>query len=946
MCAEAVARRKSEVHPCTVEMEGLADVTCIIRSEEVSEKKWEEDEMGRCASGSGQSNATSTSAGGDGHGCREDGPIDGGVDVGCRELKRRPRLKRMKLQFYKTKMCPWMAQGRCLRGLTCQYAHSECELSPLPNLVKTRMCELLTLTGSCPRLASECKFAHTADELRSTEIFARSKMCPLFLSGRCTANENCRYAHSAQELRKASVASALFLQKHPCRHLQANKSVAGTGTGNRGCVTSTNDTILAKKKEENTTNESRTDVSPSSSTTARDFMSIDAHPKFTLRYSSSKSDMTPPVRSFSRRPYSGIPIQRRLMPSVFLCSASGGDALRRLSSCSEAGGGSLSLPSSPKDCAAPGTPTSLPGGGRQMQAIARFYPVPQPPPPDDSAVAVLPTANRIIPSLKEAKACKQKPQLHSGVPKQEDGARPHIGDRLQKYPDRKGRKGSGWSLSGRGTSCSSSRTSLSSLGFAKDSFRGQTDVFASHTEGQGYQRRTRDKQEGPSKISETGTPAPRKASFSETGVETAGSQMQSELTLDAVQTAKNETACSQAGSDDRLGKQVTSPASSGAPRFPSEGQTTETVDPLASTSPATGTQNEEPNRSEGGPLPGCTPSTQEQASNTGWREQQSVQQPAAPDRMPLQRQWRSFSARSRNRGGSSRTSPLPWLAQDRSRQPNGLAVHSNGRSAPVVAIRRSTQVEVADLSRPASGFSHGGTRKPSRARLAGGNAVNLRQLQRPVPTAFVRPVFASVAEQTRPVPAWNFVQTGGYPGSSTPDTWPFSYEGIPGTPIYPCEQSLSSFPYVPDSRLASPDSCMSRTSFSTQSSGSTVATPHGMSSAPYPAAAAGSLLMTCQSRAGNGEAEQGLPQPSVQTESTIRPAGRVILYGSADQAACYSGGCGVGAAFPGGMDRQRQVLYLPHSTLGQSMQSLPLDVILPKLSAEVLKASEPDRYED
>ncbi|KFG44424.1 zinc finger (CCCH type) motif-containing protein [Toxoplasma gondii GAB2-2007-GAL-DOM2] len=920
-------------------MEGAAGTPCIDGSEEVSEKEWEDDETGRHSSGTGTCFTTSSHTGG--NGARADEALDGPVDMGCRELKRRPRLKRMKLQFYKTKMCPWMAQGRCLRGLSCQYAHSECELSPLPNLLKTRMCEMLTLTGSCPRLASECKFAHTAEELRSTEFFARSKMCPLFLSGRCTANEKCRYAHSAQELRKASVASALFLQKHPSRQLQTNTGVVGKGMGNLVCVTGTHDTMLVKKKEENVS-ESGVSVPPSSSTSARDFLSGDAHPKLTLRYSSGKQEIPPP--RFSRRPYNGVPLQRRLMPSVFLCASSGGDSLRRLS-CSELGGGSQSLPASPKECATQGTPGSMSGGGRQVHGVARFYPVPQPPPPE-LRVALFQTATGSGSS--PSKKCDQKPQVNSGVDSQEDGARSHIGDRLPKYQDRRGRKGSVWSLSGRGTSCSSSRTSVSSLGLSKEGFRSQMETLAPHAEGHGYQRRTWDRQDGPSKISEVAMPVRSEGSFSETSADTAGSELQSDMTVDALGT-KNGSAGSQAGSDERQEEQAPSPASSWATRLPaSEGRNFESTDLLACASHTTGLKSEMP-RSEGEALPGSTKSNQEQDSASSRQEDERAHQTALADGVTSQRQWRSFSARSRNRGASTPSSQLPWLAQEKSRRPHGL--NSEGR-APVAPIRRPAQGEHTGPCRPTAGFpTHGTKRNSSNSRIAAGaNAQNnVRQLhQRSVLSAFVRPVFSSLAElPARQGPAWNFVHTGGYAAASTPTTWPFSYEGIPSTQLYPCEQSVPSFPYVPDSRLASPDSCMSRTSFSPQSSGSTVATPHGMPSAPYPSAG-GSLLMTCQNRVGNGEvAEQRLAQPSVQTESTLRPASRVILYGSpVDQAACYAGSCGVEAAFSAEIDRQRQLLFLPQSTLGQSMQPLHPEVLLPKLSAEVLKASEPDRYED
>lgn len=47
--------------------------------------------------------------------------------------------------FYKTKLCPHLAEGGCTRGSHCNYAHSETELRDVPNLKKTKLCQLFMM---------------------------------------------------------------------------------------------------------------------------------------------------------------------------------------------------------------------------------------------------------------------------------------------------------------------------------------------------------------------------------------------------------------------------------------------------------------------------------------------------------------------------------------------------------------------------------------------------------------------------------------------------------------------------------------------------------------------------------------------------------------------------------------------------------------------------------
>lgn len=65
------------------------------------------------------------------------------------------------LKFFKTKMCPWHFNGRCVRAEGCSYAHCESELRPV---FKTKMCDYIT-DGACPH-GGMCIFAHSSEELK------------------------------------------------------------------------------------------------------------------------------------------------------------------------------------------------------------------------------------------------------------------------------------------------------------------------------------------------------------------------------------------------------------------------------------------------------------------------------------------------------------------------------------------------------------------------------------------------------------------------------------------------------------------------------------------------------------------------------------------------------------------------------------------------------------
>lgn len=100
-------------------------------------------------------------------------------------------------QLNKTKMCIKFTKGLCKES-ECRFAHSSEELREQPDLFKTAMCRAFA-RGSCSD--AECKYAHGEEELRVSSTVYKTQLCNFFAKGHCKKGDNCRHAHGRKELR-------------------------------------------------------------------------------------------------------------------------------------------------------------------------------------------------------------------------------------------------------------------------------------------------------------------------------------------------------------------------------------------------------------------------------------------------------------------------------------------------------------------------------------------------------------------------------------------------------------------------------------------------------------------------------------------------------------------------------------------------------------------------
>jgi len=66
---------------------------------------------------------------------------------------------------HRTTMCKFYQTGRCTKGYSCTFAHSEDQLQSQPDLYKTSLCSKFTRKGFCKN-GDQCKYAHGTEELR------------------------------------------------------------------------------------------------------------------------------------------------------------------------------------------------------------------------------------------------------------------------------------------------------------------------------------------------------------------------------------------------------------------------------------------------------------------------------------------------------------------------------------------------------------------------------------------------------------------------------------------------------------------------------------------------------------------------------------------------------------------------------------------------------------
>ncbi len=69
----------------------------------------------------------------------------------------------------KTKLCVLYANGECVHGGRCRFAHDPSELRQRPDLRKTSLCRSFTLSGCCVN-GAQCRFAHGKEQLRAYDV--------------------------------------------------------------------------------------------------------------------------------------------------------------------------------------------------------------------------------------------------------------------------------------------------------------------------------------------------------------------------------------------------------------------------------------------------------------------------------------------------------------------------------------------------------------------------------------------------------------------------------------------------------------------------------------------------------------------------------------------------------------------------------------------------------
>lgn len=74
----------------------------------------------------------------------------------------------------KTKLCSFWQVGRCLKGQDCAFAHGGSELEAPPDFSKTSIC-IAWKVGTCQLSATECRFAHGKQDLRTSSHLKQNR---------------------------------------------------------------------------------------------------------------------------------------------------------------------------------------------------------------------------------------------------------------------------------------------------------------------------------------------------------------------------------------------------------------------------------------------------------------------------------------------------------------------------------------------------------------------------------------------------------------------------------------------------------------------------------------------------------------------------------------------------------------------------------------------------
>ena len=85
------------------------------------------------------------------------------------------------------------------------------------HLLKTKVCSLY-LNGRC-FYGDKCFYAHSVEELREQPDLSRTSLCPNWRKGKCSSGDDCRYAHNFRDMHhSAKGVMCLWYTNGHCTH--------------------------------------------------------------------------------------------------------------------------------------------------------------------------------------------------------------------------------------------------------------------------------------------------------------------------------------------------------------------------------------------------------------------------------------------------------------------------------------------------------------------------------------------------------------------------------------------------------------------------------------------------------------------------------------------------------------------------------------------------------